>query len=299
MSQAIDKSLGIQSRYMLASLEIKGWSGRAYDAKASAEVANAHNAPVDSGRYNKMLVARDALAERKRNAGQARKHHYDSSLEWRKPWRLLPGKAFTEYTRTMREYMATDQRLVKQFLAVYPDLIEDARRRLNGMFDPADYPAPDSIGEFFSFENSIEAISDPGDFRVALQADEVSTIKAEMTRSHLASISTAQKEIWGRVHSVVRHMADKLKSYDVGADGKVDSPFRDTLVSNISDLLDIVPGLNVTEDPNLTAIAEEIRREVLGSAGDPQALRDSKPLRAQVAESAEAVLERMAGFMDR
>jgi hypothetical protein len=66
-------------------------------------------------------------------------------------------------------------------------------------------------------------------------------------------------------------------------------------VSNISELVDLIPGLNVLDDPDLNQLAREIKAKLAGH--DPKDLRKDKATRTQAAKDAEEIMGRMAGFM--
>jgi hypothetical protein len=67
-------------------------------------------------------------------------------------------------------------------------------------------------------------------------------------------------------------------------------------VSNILELVDLIPGLNVLDDPTLNALGDEIKAKLGGV--DPKDLRKDKGVRSQAAKDAEAIMARMAGFMN-
>jgi hypothetical protein len=88
-------------------------------------------------------------------------------------------------------------------------------------------------------------------------------------------------------------MAERLAAYKVSESG-VDHPFRDTIVTNLVRLVDVLPKLNVTGDPELERMAEEIRRSLLV---DPSELRKSEASRNETARLAAAIALQMAGYM--
>ena len=53
----------LSTRAMLVSLSISQWSGRRLDREITDEVNQQHNAAADAGRYNKLLLPKEALAE--------------------------------------------------------------------------------------------------------------------------------------------------------------------------------------------------------------------------------------------
>ena len=66
----------LSSRAMLCSLSISMWSARKHDPDASEEIAARHGAQSDSGRYHKVLLPKQALAEIQKIVSEARQEHY-------------------------------------------------------------------------------------------------------------------------------------------------------------------------------------------------------------------------------
>jgi hypothetical protein len=59
-------------------------------------------------------------------------------------------------------------------------------------------------------------------------------------------------------------------------------------------LVDVLPKLNVTEDPELQRLAAQVRASLLV---DPQELRKSELIRCGTAKKASAICDRMAAYM--
>ncbi len=66
----------LSSRAMLCSLSISMWSARKHDREASEEIAQRHGAQADAGRYHKVLLPKEALAEIHKIVSEARQEHY-------------------------------------------------------------------------------------------------------------------------------------------------------------------------------------------------------------------------------
>src|SRR5215475_7553907 len=82
----------LSSRAMLCSLSISQWSASKHDRQASEEIAAHHGAQPDVGRYNKLLIPREKLAEVRKIAGEARREHYFMTLPWDDSgFRVLPA----------------------------------------------------------------------------------------------------------------------------------------------------------------------------------------------------------------
>ena len=68
-------------RAMLVELTIRQWTARKHDRKVSREVDQGHGAQ-NAGRFNKQLIAKDALEKIAKKAGAIREFHYAHTLPW-------------------------------------------------------------------------------------------------------------------------------------------------------------------------------------------------------------------------
>jgi hypothetical protein len=59
-------------------------------------------------------------------------------------------------------------------------------------------------------------------------------------------------------------------------------------------LVDVLPKLNVTRDPELERLADQVQASLLV---DPQELRKSESIRSETARKASAICDRMAAYM--
>ena len=75
----------------------------------------------------------------------------------------------------------------------------------------------------------------------------------------------------------------------------MEHPFRDSVVHKLVKLVDVLPKLNVTADPELERLAAQVRASLLV---DPQELRKSESVRNETAKAANAISARMAAFMN-
>jgi hypothetical protein len=136
-------------------------------------------------------------------------------------------------------------------------------------------------------------LPDAGDFRVTLGAEEKERIKRQITTAVEASLQVASRDLWQRLYETVSHLAERLGAYKVTGEG-VEHPFRDSVVTNLVRLVDVLPKLNVTWDPELERLASQVRDSLLV---DPQELRKSESIRSATAKSASAICDRMAAYM--
>jgi len=278
----------IHSRAMLVSLNISTWTARKFDKRISEEVNRQHAASHDAGRYNKMLLPGDAAAYKAlvKAAGLARTEHYANTLAWADDgWRLLPSANYMEYTAIMRKHSATFDTALAEFVAAYPEMREAARTHLNGMYRDSDYPSAGEIGARFRFGIEFSPLPASGDFRLDLPAGEVAEIEARVQDRVRQATEAAMQDAWTRLADSVGKMRERLA--EPGA------IFRDSLITNVQDIVDVLARLNVTDDPALENMRQRVKADL--AAVDPQTLRDAPDVREDTARKAQGILDAMAG----
>lgn len=272
----------IQDKSMLVQLTINKWTATKHDKSVSAEVEQTH-AAKDAGRYNKRLIDKAHLATITTLEGQIRQYHYSRTLPWTdKGARLLPSHLFMEYRQTISDMRDQFNRATVDFMNIYPQLVQDARVRLNSLFDPADYPDPYDIRMKFGVELEIMPVPTAGDFRVEVAQEEQDEIRNQITEAIEAKQKRAIKDCWQRVREVVTRIAEQC--------AKENGRIHDSLMDNANDLVSILPGLNITNDPELAAMEADIRKLIV----HPDAIRTSPTTRKQLADGAADILTRMA-----
>ncbi|MDE3075564.1 MAG: hypothetical protein KGJ86_09050, partial [Chloroflexota bacterium] len=122
---------------------------------------------------------------------------------------------------------------------------------------------------------------------------ETERVRASIEEQVNQALDAAMREVWDRIRDVVGHMAERLRAYTVTSDG-VNGTFRDTLVQNVRDLVDLLPSLNIQANPALAEFTERMRAELCNYS--PQTLRSSKNARERTAAAAEDILSRVEAY---
>jgi hypothetical protein len=284
----------LSSKAMLCSLSIHVWSARKHDAEASEEIATRHGAQADAGRYQKILLPKAALAEIQAIVSESRQEHYFLTLPWDdNGYRVLPAAAYMDHVERMNRLRARFTEAVDALTVQFARLVGDARSRLGSLFRVEDYPADQELREKFAFETKVMPLPAANDFRVTLGDEEKSRIQRQIRASVEASLQVGSRELWFRLYDGVRHMAERLSAYKVTGNG-VEHPFRDSLVSNLVRLVEVLPKLNLTGDADLERLASEVKTTLLV---EPARLRQSESVRDETARAAAQIAERMTGYM--
>jgi hypothetical protein len=279
----------ITERAMLAAVHISIWTAVKHDRKISRDVANQHGAHRDAGRYNKQLLrGADKLDDLRTLAGQIRQYFYKITLPWSdEGFRLLPSNFYFDLMARMREFEASFEQGVDSFLAVYPQYIDQVRPELNGLFREEDYPAADKLREKFGVKLEILPIPSGGDFRVQMSVEEQARVSREIDANVRQSLTRGTEDLWKRLREVVSHMVDRLN--------EPESRFHASLVTNVVDLAEILPRLNVNGDADLNRFAEQIRHRLCNHSA--QDLKKHDLLRVTAATDAANIVAQMDGVL--
>ena len=275
----------ITERAMLAAVHISIWTAVKHDRKISRDVADQHGAHQSAGRDNKQLLrGADKLDELRTLAGQVRQYFYKITLPWSdEGFRLLPSNLYFDLMARMREFEAAFEQGVESFLDVYPQYIEQVRPELNGLFREEDYPAADKLRKKFGVKLEILPIPSGADFRVQLSADEQARVCREIDANVRQSLTRGTEDLWKRLREVVAHMVDRLN--------EPESRFHATLVTNVFDLVEILPRLNVNGDVELNRFADQIREKLCNYSA--QDLKKHELIRAATASDAAEIVAEM------
>lgn len=273
---------------MIVRLSIGQWTARKFDKSVTRRVASDYAVDDTVGRYNKTLIARSAIEGITKAVSAARTFHYENTLPWDDGGgRILPSQNFLNYSKKMREYREIFEGAVREFISNYDSYRDDAQAKLGSMFNPTDYPGVREIEHKFKFSTDIEPVPSAEDFRVSIQNADANRIKKELEDRVNARVVEATRDLYVRLNSVVSKVAVKLS--DKGA------IFRDSLVENVVELVNLLPKLNVSNDPKLAALTAETKKTLC--ALEPESLRNDEDARSKAAEDAKAILDKMSAYI--
>ncbi len=275
--------MSLSQKCMLVNLHLSRWSGYKTDPKASKQVVEDAGAEAGSAVVSKRVVPKEAFADIVTACNALKTHRDKHTLPWSdKGPRIMTRNIFEMFMTGYGELERNFNAAVKEFIEVkYPPVRDQASFRLGDLFVEADYPTPEELREKFQVALDIDGITEPEDFRVALPEVELNKLKASMEESINRRLSSAMQDVWLRIADLLEHYIEKIEDSE--------AIFRDSTVNNLVDLMNILPGLNVTGDPKL----REIRQRIMTTIGayEPNDLRKGKELRAAAAKEARAIRE--------
>lgn len=278
----------LNERAMLVNLSIGYWDGRKKDKTTTQEVLVDTHATSDAGVWWTRTVPKDIINRVLAARTAARMVHYRYTMPWANDGpRILPAALFLEYTAAMRGIEQTFRKIVADFIDIYPTILADSKKRLGELANRITMPTVDEVGDKFQWSVRFLPLPDVADFRIDLGSDATADIRAGIEAQVKDATTAAMQDLWTRLHDVVSRMVERL------ADPK--AIFRDSLIQNAAELCGMLPKLNVTGDPQLTATCNEVAAKL--AKLDPQTLRDDEKARATAASTATDILSRMTAAM--
>lgn len=158
--------------------------------------------------------------------------------------------------------------MVADFVAGYPQLVSAAQTELGSMYDPQDYPPVGDIANRFQMQLTVMPVPSD-DFRVELGDEELEKIKADVESRVKAAGDKAMEGLWKRLYDRVEKLAERLADPE--------ARFQESLLENARELCEILPRLNVADDPNLEQMRCALQATLKNKSAD--VLRTSPSVR--------------------
>ena len=283
-------NVDLSSRAMLAKLKISIWGGHASDKEAGARIIAENNASDDAGRFSKLLVPKTFLKPIRAVETAARNLHGELTAPWQNDGaRILPSGLFMTYRREMKKFEDEFDREFKDVLAGYEQAKDDRQAQLGDLFNEEDYPSLAELAGKFGFELQISNLPDHRDFRVDLGEEAIAEIKRGMEKQVQDTYQTASIDVQRRLVKVMTDMADKLRTFDPKA-----NRLHDTVIGNVRDLIQIMPELNIGDDPRINELIEKADEVIHGLTKDD--LRDDTQVRNDTVAAADNLISNVGAM---
>lgn len=273
----------LKENTMLSIVTISCWSGRKYDRKVSKDVDIMYNAE-NSGRFNKILLDMSALKKVFHAVGKARDLHTAMTMPWLDTGaRLLPVKLYMEYVQKMRQAKDHFEKVVADFIADYPNLVQKAEQNLGDMFKQSDYPSASDMAKKFDFIVTIIPVPDSDDIRLNLNDDDIDRIRRDAQATTEYTINNAMRSIWNRLREAV----DGFHGMLADSDRKIFT----SIANKVGDMCELAEKLNFTDDEHLYACVDTIRNNLV--IQDVDDIRKDKDFREETAGLAKDILDKI------
>lgn len=285
----------LSERAMLCKLTMRMWRAVVTDARLAKQAALANSSDASLHSHKRRLLSTGHLKELSAAYTEIKAYWTDNTLPWTDDGtRVARASRYLEIEAELAKRIDRwNNELVPQFVARYPYLREEIRKIAGPLFDANEYPDPNLLPARFHAEAKWRMMPDYTDWRAeGVPADVMASLAASAQADLEKTVKENQTaELYGRLREVVAKMATSLPNYTGGRTGS----FHPTLVTNIQDVLALIPKVQVIEDPILASIAQLVETDL--TAYDAQTLRDSTPAREDTASKAAAITQILDQFI--
>jgi hypothetical protein len=287
----------IKSKALMVRLDRKKLNRNVMDKVLGSEVRDSKNVTDSSAvRVNKSIYTKASTDSFMKIYNEGSKYFYRVSLPWDdKGWRLLAVDLYEDFVKKMKSFTKQYRAAVTTFIDGIETHIEEARGMLGDAFCQDDYKFLTGAGNVdrdwllsqFSMEVEFNTVTSGDDLRASLNEADREIIAAQINQQAMDKFARANEHIITSLHECVFAIHDRLSG--------ADNVFRDTLITNLEDLCDLIPKMNIAGDPAINQLAADAVQKL--GKWDAQTLRDDPDVRKEVSDDAAKILDNMKGVI--
>jgi hypothetical protein len=278
-------------RAVLVSLSTRAWRATAADREIAKQTENEYQAAQGTMKVVKDLVPRSVTAPIFRIIDYGRSEHYRlTCLGFTKGQQLLSTALFDRYCITQNEIREGFNFAVQRLCEMYPEVLEEAPKRLGNAFKISDFPTVEQLPGYFYYKSTFAPIPSTEDWRLeGLAEGDMTEVRRDVEESIHSMYQEATKEIYERAREVLKNIASQARSYESTFGGS--SLLRNATIENLKDVSGLICQMNITNDPVLTEIGEDMVKEFSQLEGEE--LRKDAKQRESIATIAERLMKKM------
>ncbi len=194
-------------------------------------------------------------------------------------------EAFDQQMRDLREELSE---AVQNLQEHYHPLKLAAQERLGSLYNRDDYP-PSLVG-LFSLDWDFPSIEAP-QYLLQLSPELYEQEKSRVAARFEEAVQLAEQAFTAELARLVSHITERLSG---SSDGQP-KVFRDSCIENLREFFGRFKSLSVRSSADLERLVQTAQQAIAGV--DPQSLRDSAPLRQQIATQLSAVGSVLDGLL--
>lgn len=258
----------------------RGYGYKEKDEQETEKVNESHGSQ-DAFSVQKIRIHKSAIDGPAKAVRQTKKKLDSLSLPFAKGTRLLPEGAHDMF---MAELEAGRERLDNALQLVCDDwwnIRQRTKKEMNGAWNPDAFPVFETFRESWALDLKISPID--------LNLDTVASKYRHLYVGAMAAqIEEARVELARRILDPVTVLAKKM--------AKPDGRVFEAYLENIRKIRDLVPALNLAEDPAIVQMAAELEQF---SAMSVETLRENAFAKADAKKKADAFLKKFGGVGSR
>ena len=283
----------IASSASLVDMSISQWAARKKDKRASAEVAYANNAETGIANVTKDLLADSPeLKAIKDMTSAIRVFHQDMTFPWGMH-NLLPTSRYFDYHKRITEMFQKWDGLVSEVLASYEWQLAHTHAladKMGDVFTPDEYPTVDEVRSKFSYRLGYYPVP-RNDWRVEMNQAGLTQMQEQFSDYVENNVKGMFTRVDDQLLKPLQTMSKRL-DYTDNEDKQV---FRNTLVTNLVEMIDTLEQVNVTNDTELAETRMQLVEALDGVTAD--GLRDDAYLRRETKRKVDDLIKNLPSLM--
>lgn len=276
----------ISSSAMRVGLSISAPTMRKQDKRATSQVISHNNARKGAANVTKKLIKSNAHEDMTRLIASIRGFHREHTVPWGDLGdRLIANEALIDYRNNMAQLEDEFWQLAQQILDEYPQAVAQAQLQLGDMFNEAEYPSVETLKRKFRFSLAFETVPEVGDIRVDVGNQAASELREQYKQVLEDRVNTVKQDLAERLIEPLQRMSKGL-DYN---EGEKPTGFRDTLVSNVMSIVELMRTCNLSNDAHITGIQKQLKQTLTGVT--PDGLRRDPNLRAKTKQEVDSIIK--------
>lgn len=282
----------LAANLMLVNVSFTGWDASITDKSTAREVEANKGARGKAVGVRKFLLGDNKeLTALRSHQGSIGAWFRSQSASWLDgSYRAVPITKYQQILERLSEFQDERKVLVENFISVYATAIQQQAFAMGSLFNRDDYPTEDELRARFTMTvSTIPFRADPNDFRCALPQAQLDKIKQDYKAQINGAIELAMREAWEQLFNTVKTLANQLRVKGLDGADKTGRIHESTLQA-LFDTLDVMDGLNLTNDATMTERLRELRKIINGQ--DVESLRKDEATRIAVKKDLDSLLSK-------
>jgi len=258
---------------------------------------------------SKALIGKGAMSSFDSAKKALMDYYYKNSLPpdaGKNSYVLVSNKYMQPFTTRMRELVRATEDAFTEFLREYghndpekrTQWLHIQKQRLGGKYDESDYPEPEKLATDFKVTFNMTAFGDiTKTAGMWVDHETLALLDKQQADTDKVVSEYASQAVWERVIDPLESIVERLSAPEDGdkANSKGGKTFRDSLVTNLRDIVQTLPALNFQGDTRLEDVASKCK-ELLNGMENPDVLRRSPEKRETVRNEASDILDTIGGY---
>ena len=295
-----NKNLGdmLAGNFLLATLNVRIWSGKKTDKNATQELLADKGAIANAASVVKSLLAgNDAkLKETAAAFTRIRTFFYENTSPWTtssvgamKGDRLVSTATSITFLGDFSRLKNDADKVLSEFLKEYDKAVANAALSLGALYDATQYPTKQQVAGLFSANMDLRPVPETADF------DRLQNVPAELAkglkdlyeRSVEKQMDNALSDVQKRLLSELERMDTQLSKVVAGEKTRL---FK-SMTGNLKHLVGMARSINFTDNVEIEEIASTIEAHLLAHEVDDY--KDNVSLARASVGVAQGVIKRM------